>query len=227
MCPGRGERLPVEEIALDRVSSRLLIFVFDLLRQQGVDPRALASDLRSFAAHKDLPAWVTWSDYITTIHRLGDVAGGPSGIAAGMRATLSTAYSELRGLAGFFPGPVPFFSFVTHHLMRELVPGAEGRVEVLSDRNLRVRYRIADSLVGSILYFHGTVTLLEVFPTHFGLPEARVEIISMTDRTCELFAVFPDATANVKWAEHLDPQPATPANSLRASEMSLASSAKA
>jgi DNA-binding CsgD family transcriptional regulator len=221
MHPGSAEPMLVDERAVDRVSSRLLIFVFDLLRQQGVDPVALASDLPSFAGHAEVPAWVTWSDYITMIQRLGDVAGGPTGIATGMRATLSTAYSELRALAGFFSGPIPYFSFVTHHLMRELVPGVEGRVAVLSDRNIRVRYRIADSLVASMLYFHGTVTLLEVFPTHFGLAEARVTIVSMTDRTCELLAEFPNAKAKVTWGAHLSTQPAAPATSLTPREQEV------
>jgi DNA-binding CsgD family transcriptional regulator len=207
----------------DRVASKLLEFVFALLRHHGVDPRALGADLVSFGTEPELPAWVSWNDYITMIHRLGEVAGGAEGVAAGMRATLDTAYSELRALAGFFEGPIPFFAFVTHHLNRAIVPAGEGHVEALSDRTFRVRYRIRDGLIGSVLYFEGTKTLVEVFPTHFGQPEARVEVIAMNERTCELFAEFPEPKAKpiVAWGEYLAPPPAAKANGLTPREQEV------
>lgn len=192
-----------------RVSTRLLFFVFDLLRERGVDPRAVTGDLASWAGREEPPEWVTWSDYITVIDRLAEVAGGHEGIARAMRATLATAYSELRALAGFFQGVVPFLSFVTHHLMAELVPCARGRVEVIDERRVRIRYEIAEGAVGSTLYFQGTVTLLEVFPTHVGLPEARVEVVSMTDRDCVLDVELPEAKAPVVWAAHASPTPSS------------------
>ncbi len=189
------------------VASRLLEFVFALVRHHGADPRALSADLVSFGTGPELPAWVSWDDYIVMIHRLGDLSGGAQGVAATMRATLDSAYSDLRALAGFFEGPIAFFAFVTHHLNRQLVPGGEGRVEMLSDRTFRVRYRILDGLMGSVLYFEGTRALVEVFPTHFGLPEARVDVLSMNERACELFAEFPAGKAKVTWGEYLAPPP--------------------
>jgi len=200
-----------------RVSTRLLFFVFDLLRDRGVDPRTVTGDLASWAGREEPPEWVSWADYIVVIDRLTEIAGGPEGVARAMRATLSTAYSELRALSGFFAGPIPFFAFVAHQLMRELVPCAKGTVQVLSERRLRVRYEIAEGAIGSTLYFHGTVTLLEVFPTHFGLPEARVEVLSMTDRACELEAEFPEARSRATWGAYVAPSAAT-ADSLTARE---------
>jgi DNA-binding CsgD family transcriptional regulator len=141
------------------------------------------------------------------IHRLGELAGGAAGIAATMRATLSTAYDDLRVIAGFFDGPQSFFSFVSLQLNAELVPGVRTVVRRVSDHTLRVHYRINDELAGSKLYFEGTRTLIEVFPTHFGLPEARVEVASMTDRVCEVLAEFPAAGANehTGWGRYLTP----------------------
>jgi DNA-binding CsgD family transcriptional regulator len=188
----------------DRVSSRLLGFVFALLRHVGGDPRAIPLSLRST---DDLPPWVAWSDYIAAIHYLGDVAGGAPGVAAAMRATLDTAYSELRGFAGFFSGPIPFFAFVTHQFNVEVVPGAVGRVEMLGPRTLRTHYRIDPSLTPSRLYLEGTRTLIELFPTHFGLPEARVDTIAMNEREAELVAEFPDGRAKVKWGAYIAPSP--------------------
>lgn len=197
-----------------RVASRLLEFVFALLRHHGVDPRALATDLPSFGTDEQLPAWVSWDDYLTMIDRLTEVVGGPEGIGRGMRATLDTAYSELRALAGFFAGPVPFFSFVTHHLMRELCTGAIGHVDVIGENRLRLRYTIPDAFRGSVNYHHGTIALVEVFPTHFGLPEAKVEVVSMTERAVELIADFPPVTRATKvtlpWGELLPPPVPSP-----------------
>lgn len=200
----------VTDDAPDRVSSRLLVFVFDLLRHCGADPRALS--LRTAPNVDQLPPWVSWSDYIAAIHHLGDVAGGAPGVAAAMRATLDTAYSELRALAGFFPGPVQFFAFVTHQLNYELVSAARGRVEHVNPRTVRVRYALDDGLVGSRLYWQGTVTLIELFPTHFGLPEARVEVVALDDRTAEVVATFPDGKPKVKWGVFLEPSPPPPAS---------------
>ncbi len=187
-----------------RVSMRLLFFVTDLLQENGVEPRELTADLPSFAGRADLPEWVSWDEYIELITRLGRIAGGPEGVARSMRATLKTSYSELRALAGFFPGPVPFFGFVMHQLMPTLVPALQSRVEVLSESRVRTRCRLRDGLVGSLLYFQGTVTLTEVFPTHCGLPEARVEVLSMTDRELDLVADFPTATTSVRWGDHAE-----------------------
>jgi len=163
--------------------------------------------MRSIATHADLPPWVSWSDYITAIHHLGEVAGGAPGVAAAMRATLDTSYSQLRGLAGFFSGPIPFFAFVTHQLNVEIVPGAVGRIDMLGPRTLRARYRIDPSLVPSRLYLEGTQTLIELFPTHYGMPEARVEVVALDDREAEFVAEFPDGKPKVKWGTYLAPSP--------------------
>lgn len=181
---------------LDRVSSRLLAFVFDLLRHAGEEPPT-----------DELPPWVPWSEYIAAIHHLGEVVGGPAGVAAAMRATLGTAYSDLRGFAGFFSGPIPFFAFVTHQLNVEIVPGAVGRVDMLGPRTLRARYQIHPSLEPSRLYLEGTRTLIEVFPTHFGLAEARVDTVAIGDREAEFVAEFPDGKPKVKWGTQIAPSP--------------------
>lgn len=183
---------------------RLLFFVTDLLRENGVDPKELTADLPSFAGRAELPEVISWSDYLEVIARLGRIAGGPEGVARSMRATLKTSYSELRALSGFFPGPVPFFAFVMHHLMPTMVSALVSRVEQLSENRVRTRCRIRDGLEGSLLYFQGTVTLTEVFPTHFGLPEARVEVVSMTERELELVADFPPATTSVRWGDRAE-----------------------
>lgn len=185
----------------DRVSIRLLGFVFDLIRHCGGDPRALSADLETI---DESAAWVAWADYIAMIHRLGDLAGGAGGVATAMREVTRNAYSDLRGLAGFFPGPIPFLAFVIHHLNRELVPGAIGIAEPLGPDRVRLRYHITDGLVASRLYLEGTVTLVALFPTHFGLPEARVQVASMTDRAGELIATFPTEPPKVRWAAYLD-----------------------
>lgn len=190
-----------------RVSMRMLFFVSDLLQANGVDPRELTSDLPSFAGRDVVPDFITWSEYIELITRLGKIAGGGEGIARSMRATLKTSYSELRALSVFFPGPIPFFSFVNHHLMLTMTPGVHGRVEAVSDTRVRLRAGIREGLEGSLLYFQGTVALVEVFPTHFGLPEARVEVVTMTDRELDLFADFPAPTASVRWGDRLGSAP--------------------
>ena len=177
--------------------------MLELIRHCGGDPRALSADL---ATVDEAAAWVSWADYITMIHRLGDVAGGAPGIAVAMREVTRNAYSDLRGLAGFFAGPIPFLAFVTHHLNRELVPGAIGITEPLGRDRVRLRYHITDGLMPSRLYMEGTVTLIELFPTHFSLPEARVQIIELTDRTGELLATFPKDPPKVRWGSFLEPE---------------------
>lgn len=170
--------------------------MFELIRHCGGDPRALAADLPT--VHEDA-AWISWADYIAMISALGELAGGASGVATAMREVTRNAYSDLRGLAGFFPGPIPFLAFVTHHLNRELVAGAVGVMDTLGPDRVRLRYRIEEGLVGSRLYFEGTVTLLALFPTHFGLPEARIQVVSLTERTSEMIATFAKEPPKVRW----------------------------
>lgn len=174
--------------------------MLELIRHCGGDPRALSADLETI---EESAAWVSWADYIEMIHRLGELAGGAPGVATAMREVTRNAYSDLRGLAGFFPGPIPFLAFVTHHLNRELAPGAIGVTEPLGADRARLRYHIVDGLVPSRLYLEGTVTLIELFPTHFGLPEARVQVVEMTDRAGELIATFPRELPKVRWATFL------------------------
>ncbi|MEO8554201.1 MAG: response regulator transcription factor [Kofleriaceae bacterium] len=190
----------------DRVSSRLLGFVLELIRHAGGDPRTVVADLETI---DQTQPWIAWADYITAIERFGALAGGATGVAAAMRTVARAAYSDLRALAGFFAGPIPFHAFVTHQLNRELVPGSFGQADTLDANRVHLRYRISDELVGSLLFFQGTVTLTELFPTHFGQPEARVEIVELTDRTLELIAIFPKDKPKVRWGAHLEPESTT------------------
>ena len=192
---------------ITRVSIRLVVFVGDLLRDNGVDPRAFMDDLpsfRDFRGRDELPDWVSWTDYLEVIHRLERVAGGPEGIARSMRATLKTAYSELRALSGFFAGPVPHYWFVGYQLMPTLVPALVSDLERLSEDRFRARMHIREPLECSLTYWHGTVTLMEVFPTHFGLPEARVEVLSMTERALDVMVDFPPVTSSVRWGDRAE-----------------------
>ncbi|MBX3188590.1 MAG: response regulator transcription factor [Labilithrix sp.] len=110
-----------------------------------------------------------------------------------MRGVRPWAYAELRAMYGLFPGVLAYFVFVTEHLMKELCPSVTSEVTKLSRDRLGLSYRIRDGLVGSRSYFDGTVTLLEIFPTHHGLPEAKVVVQSCTDRSLVLIADFPTA----------------------------------
>ncbi len=201
------------------MSSRLLGFVFELLIHHGADPRKLSADLETIAGD-EMPAWVSWSDYIAMIHRLGDIAGGAAGVAATMRSVTKGAYSDLRAVAGFFAGPIPFFSFVTHHLNRELVPSASGLTETLSENRVRVRYTIGTDVTPSLLYLQGTVSLCELFPTHFELPEAQVQVRSIDERSCELDITFPQQQPKVRWGAYLTPD-AVSASSLTKREQEV------
>lgn len=193
---------------LDRISTRLVAFVFELLRHVGEDPVALSAKLPSIGTEPG--PWVAWDDYLALIHHLGEVAGGAAGVARAMRETLPSAYADLRAFTGFFPSAIPLFGFVTHQLNRELIPSAWGLVETLSPTRFRVRYQIHEKLTPSRLYLQGTHTLIEVFPTHLGLPEATVDTLSLTGRTAEFAVEFPVDRAASRWGSYLMPATATP-----------------
>lgn len=192
------------------VASRLLFFVGDILKDQKVDPRTVMADLSSFQGATP-PELISWADYIEVIERAATIAGGAEGVARAIRSVQATAaYSDLRALAGFFPSIMPFFTFLNHQLMAQLQPAARAQIEVTSDTHCTVRYRILPGYRQSMMYWHGTVALVEITPCHFDLPEAKVDVVSMTLDEVRMNVVMPRQPTQVKWGQYLG-LPSTPA----------------
>lgn len=206
-----------------RVSMRIAGFVLDLLAHAGVDAQKECSKLASFTAPTP-PETIHWDDYITLIELLARTTGGAAGIAKTMRATLDTAYSDLRGLAGFFAGPAACYEFVTLRLMSELVPGVKATIRGdVARGTLRTHYVLDDSLRASRSYFDGTVTLTELFPCHYDLPEAKVEVVSIDERSCALLIQMPQSTPKMPWGRNLEHDDAVDTSQLTLREQEVLS----
>lgn len=190
-----------------RVSGRMLMFMEALYAFHGLDISAASAGLASIPASGPIPMWFTWRDYLALIERFG-AAVGKAGIAAAMRGVARVAYAEFRAAKGFFPDPLDFFAFYTHQVMPSMTPPCQGRVERGAGGRARtkIRYDISGEPV-SDLFHHGSATLVALFPTHFDLPEAEIEIVSQGPFHLELAAKFPTVRADDPWGYSVTPFP--------------------
>lgn len=208
------------------VSVRMFEFQLDLARAAGVDDRALTEGLPSVAmADGTTPSWIDWDDFLEVGERLERSVGGPDGMGRAMRAALPVAYPELRAFTAVFVHPIPLFSFVMTRMMPTMYRHIfMSDIERLGDDRIRWTQSIPEPYRASETFHRATVSLVEVFPCHLELPEARVEELVMTARTAEFVARFPPPPSLAErgsralhgLAEHLDTAFLTLAAKLRA-----------
>jgi DNA-binding CsgD family transcriptional regulator len=177
------------------VSVRILHFTLDLARTAGLDERALVAGLPSVAAEGETQAdWFDWDDLVEIIERLERMGGGPDGVRRAMRDALPTAYPELRAFAAVFVLPIPFFTFVMTRLMWTMYRhiGIETIDRLDGDRVHWVQ-TLPEPYRPSEAFHRGTMAMVELFPLHLDLPEARVEQVTITPRMAEFTVQFPAA----------------------------------
>ena len=173
---------------------RMLCFLTDLARAGGVEERAVTEGLPSVVARDGkLPAFIDWDDLIEALERVEQMLGGPEGVGRAARSVLPTAYPELRGFATVFVRPIPLFSFVMTRLNRANYRNMEVEVDRVGEDRVRWRQSIPDAYRASAAFHRITATLVEIFPCHLDLPEARLEVANITPRHGEFVAVFPPA----------------------------------
>lgn len=175
------------------VSVRMLHFLRDLARTSGVDERALVAGLESVVpvSGKE-PDWIDWSDFVEVIERFERMAGGPEGVGRAMREAAPTAYPELRAFASVFLLPIPAFRFVMTRLMQTMYRHiAIETIEDLGDHRIRWTQTIPEPYRASEAFHRGTIPMVEVFPRHLDLPEARIERVTISAREAEFLVQFP------------------------------------
>lgn len=175
------------------VSVRMLHFCRDLARASGVDERALVAGLTSVlpVAGKE-PDWIDWDDFVEVIERFERMAGGPEGVGRAMRVAVPTAYPELRAFASVFVLPIPAFRFVMTRLMGTMYRNiAIETIEDLGDDRVRWTQTIPEPYRASEAFHRGTVSMVELFPRHLDLPEARIERVTIAPREAEFIVQFP------------------------------------
>lgn len=211
----------------------MLQLQLDLAHVAGLDERELTAGLPSVAlAEGDDPRWIDWDDFVELIERFDRAVGGPEGMGRVMRTALPVAYAELRAFAAVFVHPIPLFSFVMTRLMRTMYRHiAPSEIERLGDDRVRWTQTIPAPYRASEVFHRATASLVELFPRHLELPEARLEHVDITPRRAEFVARFPPAPSLVEGAgrgaravssavnvlaEHLDTAFATIAETVRA-----------
>ena len=184
------------------VSVRMLHLQLDLARVAGVDERELTAGLSSVALAEGGDArWIDWDDFIELMERFELAVGGPEGVGRVMRHALPVAYAELRAFAAVFVHPIPLFSFVMTRLMRTMYRHiAPSAIERLGDDRVRWTQTIPEPYRASESFHRGTLSLVELFPRHLELPEARLELVDITPRRAEFVAQFPPAPSIVEGA---------------------------
>lgn len=183
----------------------MLVFLEDLFRFHGSSMHEHADGLTSVPHQGEpIPHWFAWADYIGLIARLGELYG-EDGIARAMRGAPRSAYAEFRAAKGFFPSPDEFFVFYTHNIMPSTTPGIVGVAHIDGDRRVRLRYDCHPSVRVPACFHAGSLTLIELFPTHFDLPEATVKELGRSDYHLEVVADFPQCDPKDPWAGYLRP----------------------
>jgi DNA-binding CsgD family transcriptional regulator len=175
------------------VSMRMIHFLRDLARASRLDERALLADLQSLVpvSGKE-PDWIDWDDFIEAIERFERVAGGADGVGRAMRDAAPAAYPELRAFASVFVHPIPAFRFVMTRFMPTMCRHlAIETIEELGDHRVRWTQTIPEPYRASEAFHRGTIALVEMFPRHLDLAEARIERATITPREAEFIARFP------------------------------------
>jgi len=175
------------------VSVRMIHFVRDLARVSGVDESALFEGLASVLPVAGVePDWIDWNDFIEVLERFERISGGPEGVGRAMRAAAPIAYPELRAFASVFVLPIPAFRFVMTKLMRTNYRHiAIETIEELGGDRIRWTQSIPEPHRASEAFHRGTVSLVEIFPRHLDLAEARVESAIITAREASFVVQFP------------------------------------
>lgn len=209
---------------------RMLHFMLDLARVAGVEERALTEGLSSVAlAETEHARWIDWEDFLEVLERFERNVGGTDGVGRAIRDALPVAFPELRAFASVFLHPIPLFAFVMNRLMRTMYRHiAASDIERLGDDRVRWTQSIPEPYRASEIFHRVTIAMVEVFPRHLELPEARLELVDLTPRRAEFVARFPpvpsiadrgsrvvSSAVNVI-AEQLDAAYATIAEKLRA-----------
>lgn len=175
------------------VSMRMIHFLRDLARTSGVDEGALLAGLESLMPVDGRePDWIDWDDFIEGIERFERVAGGAAGVGRAVRDAAPSAYPELRAFASVFVHPIPAFRFVMTRFMPTMYRHiAIETIEDLGDHRVRWTQTIPDPYRASEAFHRRTISLVEMFPRHLDLAEARIERATITPREAEFIARFP------------------------------------
>jgi DNA-binding CsgD family transcriptional regulator len=179
---------------MGEVSVRILHFAVDLARAGGIDEAALLDGLPSIAAARENTSqrWVDWGDFVELWERLEKAVGGPEGFARVARLAIPTAYPEFRAFAAIFLSPIALFTFMNTRHIRTSFRNVDVEVlERFADGRIRWRQTIAAPHRASESFHRASRTFAALIPLHLDLPEAEVEITSLTPRTAELIATFP------------------------------------
>lgn len=178
---------------MHEVSVRMFHLVLDLARTADLDEEALTSGLPSVALIDDaVPDWIDWDDFVELLVRFERAVGGPEGAARAVRNALPTAYPELRAFAAVFVRPIPFFAFVMTRMMKTMYRHLElEELERLGDDRVRWTQSFPEHYQRSEAFHRLSIPLVEVFPRHLDLPEARVEHFRIEGSSAEFVATFP------------------------------------
>jgi DNA-binding CsgD family transcriptional regulator len=186
-----------------RVSGRMLLLLADLFRFHGLDVAEHVKGLPSVDRPGPPPRWISWDDYVDLTERLGRACGGPEGVARAMRGVPKDAYAELRSARAFFPEPAAFFAFYSHQIMPSMTPGFDFAMEELGGQRWRVRYEVREGVRSTEWFLCGTKVLVELFPTHFDLPEAKTEVLTLSARLLDMIVAFPAVDPANRWGGRL------------------------
>ncbi len=192
-----------EADAATRVSGRMLLLLVDLFRFHGLELADHVAGLTSVDRPGPAPRWISWDDYVELTERLGRACGGPDGVARAMRGVPKDAYAELRSARGFFPDPAAFFAFYSHQIMPSMTPAFDFAMDDLGRQRWRVRYSVREGLRSTEWLLCGTKVLVELFPTHFDLPEASVEVLTLSARLLDMIVAFPAVAPANRWGDRL------------------------
>ncbi len=177
------------------VSIRILNVAIDLARTGAADADALVEGLPSIALQDGKqPALFDWSDFVVLWDRLEDALGGPVGFERVARAAMLTAYPFSRELAAVYPTSETLFEFLMLRHMRMSFRNVVTTIQAKdADGWIHFRETIRRPHRGCEALHRATRTFVSHIPLNFDLPDADVEILSLTPHVAELRVRFPAA----------------------------------
>lgn len=158
-------------IGTDRVSWRCVEVVLNAARKSGHATAPLVAGLEFDEQTLRHVRWRRWDDYCTVLERLERTCG-PERLETLGRETLP--YDEVRVIAGAFVEVKLLYRFIFRVVNPMMFPCLETAYEELGARDVRIAYRIPETIRPCAAFGRATIGGITAIPMYLAQPPAEI-----------------------------------------------------
>ncbi|NUP07014.1 MAG: hypothetical protein HOW73_13250 [Polyangiaceae bacterium] len=156
------------------VSARALWAAVDVAKKGGISTAALLEGLSFDEVGIRRLRYVDWSDYVTVVERVEELAGGPEACARLLERQYHQVLPELQALARAFIAPKALVRVIIEVINPKVFHPVECRYEDLGGDCIRVRSWLRPGARPCAAFFRGSLGACRGMTRHLGLPAAEL-----------------------------------------------------